>query len=114
MDVKSAFLHRDLQEEIYMEQPPSYVQNDSRLVCRLKKSLYGLKQAPQASYSQMDSFVLDTSLSRCHSNPNPYTKKSYDHFIILILYDNDLILIGSDLKLLDHVKSSVRKKFGMK
>jgi hypothetical protein len=46
MDVKSTFLHEDLQEEIYMEQPPGYVQNASSLVCRLKKSLYGLKQAP--------------------------------------------------------------------
>ena len=46
MDVKSALLHGDLQEEIYMEQPLGYVHNDSSLVCRLKKSLYGLKQAP--------------------------------------------------------------------
>jgi hypothetical protein len=46
MDVKSAFLHGDLKEEIYMEQPPGYVQNDSSLVFHLKKSLYGLKQAP--------------------------------------------------------------------
>jgi hypothetical protein len=46
MDVKSAFLHEYLQEEIYMEQTPDYVQNESSLVCRLKKSLYGLKQAP--------------------------------------------------------------------
>ena len=46
MDVKSAFLHGDLKEEIYMEQPPGYVQNDSILVCRLKKYLYGLEQAP--------------------------------------------------------------------
>jgi hypothetical protein len=46
MDVKYTFLHRDLQEEIYMEQPPGYVQNDSSLVFHLKKSLYGLKQAP--------------------------------------------------------------------
>jgi hypothetical protein len=45
MDVKSS-LHEDLQEEIYMEQPPSYVQNDSSLACHLKKSLYGLKQSP--------------------------------------------------------------------
>ena len=46
MDVKSAFLHGDLKEEIYMEQPPGYVQNDSSLVCRLTKSLYDLKKAP--------------------------------------------------------------------
>jgi hypothetical protein len=48
MDVKSAFLHADLQEEIYMEKPYGYVHNDSSLVCVLKKSLYGLKQAPRS------------------------------------------------------------------
>ena len=51
MNVKSTFLHGNLKEEIYMEQPPGYVQNDSRLVCRLKKYLYGLKQAPRAWYA---------------------------------------------------------------
>ena len=48
MDVKYAFLHGDLQEKIYMEQPPRYVQDNSSLVCLLNKSLYGLKKAPRA------------------------------------------------------------------
>eukprot|EP00253_Pinus_taeda_P023733 PITA_23733 len=48
MDVKSAFLHGDLHEEIYMEQPIGFIQTNFSLVCRLKKSLYGLKQAPWA------------------------------------------------------------------
>eukprot|EP00253_Pinus_taeda_P024992 PITA_24992 len=47
MDVKSAFLHGDLHEEIYMEQPTRFIQIESSLVCYLKKSLYGLKQAPR-------------------------------------------------------------------
>ena len=113
MDVKSAFLHGDLQEEIYMEQPLGYVQDNSILVCRLKKSLYGLKKAPRAWYAKMDSFLIDTGFSRCHSNPNVYTKKVGSHLIILVLYVDELILTGSDSKLLNHVKTNLKKKFEM-
>jgi hypothetical protein len=113
MDVKSSFLHGDLKEEIYMEQPPGYIHNDSSLVCRLKKSLYGLKQAPRAWYAKMDSFLISTGFSRCHSDPNVYTKKVGSHLIILVLYVDDLILTGSDSKLLNHVKTSLKKKFEM-
>jgi hypothetical protein len=113
MDVKSAFLHGDLQEEIYMEKPPGYVQNDSSLVYHLKKSLYGLKKAPRAWYAKMDNFLIDIGFSRCHSDPNVYTKKVGSHLIILVLYVDDLILTGSDSKLLNHVKTSLKKKFEM-
>ena len=75
MDVKSVFLHGDLHEEIYMEQPIGFIQTDSSLVCRLKKSLYGLKQAPRAWYAKMDSFLLESGFSRCHSDNTVYTKK---------------------------------------
>jgi hypothetical protein len=57
MDMKNAFLHGDLSEEIYMEQPQGFMQ-DSSLVCRLKNSLYGLKQDLRAWYSKMDSYLL--------------------------------------------------------
>eukprot|EP00253_Pinus_taeda_P030100 PITA_30100 len=83
MDVKSAFLHGDLHEEIYMEQPPGFIQPDSNLVCRLKKSLYGLKQAPWACYAKMDNLLLDIGLSRCHSDNSVYTKKVGKSLIIL-------------------------------
>jgi hypothetical protein len=113
MDVKSAFLHGDLKEEIYMEQPLGYVHNDSSLVCCLNKYLYGLKQAPRAWYANMDNFLIDTGISRCHFDPNVYTKKVGSHLIILFLYVDDLILTGSDSKLLNHVKTSLKKKFEM-
>jgi hypothetical protein len=113
MDVKSAFLHGDLKEEICMEQPHGYVQNDSSLVFRLKKSFYGLRQAPRAWYAKMNSFLIATGFSRCHSDPNVYTKKVGSHLIILVHYVDDLILTGSDLKLLNHVKISLKKKFEM-
>eukprot|EP00253_Pinus_taeda_P011170 PITA_11170 len=109
MDVKSTFLHGDLHEEIYMEQPPGFIQIYSSLVCQLKKSLYSLKQAPQAWYAKMVSFLLDTGFSRCHSDNTVYTKKVGKSLIILVLYVDDLILTGSDPNLINHVNSSLKK-----
>ena len=71
MDVKSAFLHGDLHEEIYMKQPEGYI-TDPSLVCKLKKSLYGLKEAPREWYSKMDAFLLSQNFQRCRSYPNVY------------------------------------------
>ena len=57
MDVKCAFLHGDLNEDIYMQQPKGFVSNPC-FVCRLNKSLYGIKQAPKAWYAKIDVFLL--------------------------------------------------------
>ena len=54
-----------------------------------------------------------TLVPRCHSNPNVYTKKVGNHLIILVLYIDDLILTGSDAKLITHVKSSLKQNFEM-
>ena len=59
LDVKTVFLHGDLDEEIYMEQPEGFLQHrNEKFVCRLKKSLYGLKQSPRQWYKKFDSFML--------------------------------------------------------
>eukprot|EP00253_Pinus_taeda_P027463 PITA_27463 len=113
MDVKSGFLHGDLHEEIYMEQSPAFLQKDSSLVCRLKKSLYSLKQDPRFWYAKMDSFLLDTDFSRCHSDNTICTKKVGKSLIILVLYFDDLILTSSDPNLINHVESSLKKQFEM-
>eukprot|EP00253_Pinus_taeda_P015125 PITA_15125 len=113
MDVKFAFLHGELHEEIYMEQPIGFIQTDSSLVCWLKKSLYGLKQAPRAWYAKMDNFLLESGFSRCHSDNIVYTKKVGKSLIILVLYVDDLILTGSDPNLINHVKSNLKNKFEM-
>jgi hypothetical protein len=96
-----------------MEQCHGYVQNDSILVYHLNKSLYGIQQAPRAWYAKMDTFLIDTGFSRFHFDPNVYTKKVGIHLIILVLYVDDLILTGSDSKLLNHVKTILKKKFEM-
>eukprot|EP00253_Pinus_taeda_P017168 PITA_17168 len=61
----------------------------------------------------MDSFLLETGFSRCHSDNIVYTKKVGKSLIILVLYVDDIILTGSDLNLINHVKFSLKKKFEM-
>jgi hypothetical protein len=61
----------------------------------------------------MERFILDTIFSICHSDPNFYTKKVGSHLIIVFLHVDDFILSGSDPKILNHVKTSLKKKFEM-
>jgi hypothetical protein len=61
----------------------------------------------------MNNFLIDTEFSRCHSDPNVYTKKVGSHIIIIFLYVDDLMLTSSDSKILNHVKISLKKKFEM-
>jgi hypothetical protein len=61
----------------------------------------------------MDSFLIDIGFSRCHFDPIVYTNKVGIHLIILVLYVDDLILIGSDSKILNHVKTNIKKEFQM-
>ena len=58
MDVKTAFLYGELDEEVYMDQPEGYKQGNN-MVWKLKKSLYGLKQAPRAWYRELDTTLID-------------------------------------------------------
>ncbi|RVX21698.1 Retrovirus-related Pol polyprotein from transposon RE2 [Vitis vinifera] len=65
LDIKNDFLHGDLAEEVYMEQPPGFVaQGESGLVCRLRRSLYGLKQSPRAWFSRFSSVVQEFGMFR--------------------------------------------------
>ena len=76
LDVKTTFLHGDLEEEIYMQQPQGYeVKGKEKLVCRLKKSLYGLKQAPRQCYLKFDKFMSEQGYTRCHFGHCVYLKK---------------------------------------
>ena len=93
MDVKNALLHDDLSKEIYMEQPQGFMQ-DSSLVHRLKKYLYGLKQALRAWYANMYSYLLLQTFVHFKSDPNVYMLRMVDSLLLLVLYVDDLLIIG--------------------
>jgi len=66
LDVKSAFLHGNLEEQVYVDQPPCYINvGNEHKVYHLKKALYGLKQAPRAWYSRIEAYFLQVGFQKC-------------------------------------------------
>ncbi|ONK80560.1 uncharacterized protein A4U43_C01F19190 [Asparagus officinalis] len=87
MDVKTAFLHGDLDEEIYMTQPMGYkAAGREELVCKLKKSLYGLKQSLRQWYKRFDSFMIGQGYTMSPYDPCVYMCKLQDgeHIYLLL------------------------------
>ncbi|CAM8965522.1 unnamed protein product [Rhodiola kirilowii] len=116
LDVKTAFLHGDLEEEIYMEQPEGFKEKDKEnLVCRLKKSLYGLKQAPRQWYKKFDSFMIKHGYQRRTSDHCVFVKGFTDgEFIILLLYVDDMLIVGQNGDKVSQLKTELKKSFAMK
>jgi histone deacetylase 1/2 len=115
MDVNNVFLHGDLHEEVYMEQPPGYVdQTHLNLVCRLKKTLYGLKQTPRACSDKIGQYLVTSGFQTSNANFSLYVKKIDHGIVVIFIYVDDLIIIGdSDVDIFD-LKKLLKQKFEMK
>ena len=98
LDIKNAFLHGDLAEEVYMKQPLGFVtQGESGLVCRLRHSLYGLKQFPRAWFGLFSSVVQEFGKLRSTTNNLVfYHHNSSGQRIYLDVYVDDIVITGSD------------------
>lgn len=116
LDVKTAFLHGDLKDEIYMLQPEGFEEKGKEnLVCRLTKSLYGLKQAPRCWYKRFDSFIMSLGYSRLYADPCAYFKRfGESDFITLLLYVDDMLVAGPDKGRVNELKTQLAREFEMK
>jgi hypothetical protein len=116
LDVKTAFLHGDLEEEIYMQHPQGYeVKAKENLVCRLKKIFHGLKQAPRKWYLKFDRFMTEQGYSRCHFDHCVYFKRLENgSYIILLLYVDGMLVAGSNMQDINFLKKKLANAFSMK
>jgi len=96
LDVQNAFLHGVLEEEVYMHQPPGYV--DPRhpgYVCKLDKALYGLKQAPRAWYARLCGKLQRLGFVPSKADTSLFYYSKGDHTLFVLVYVDDIIVASS-------------------
>ncbi|GJU70748.1 retrotransposon protein, putative, ty1-copia subclass [Tanacetum coccineum] len=115
MDVKTAFLNGHLSEEVYMTQPEGFVNSKyPNHVCKLKLSIYGLKQASRQWNKRFDDEIKKFGFTQNRNEPCVYQKASGSYVTFLILYVDDILIMGNNIPMLQDVKSYLGKCFAMK
>lgn len=127
MDVTNAFLHGDLEEEVYMQLPKGYVKKGELIqcntqavrtkylpgstVCKLRKSLYGLKQAPRQWFAKLSSSLLSFGFIQSKADYSLFTKQTKQGFTVVLVYVDDMLITGSHPLLIQQLKQHLQHSF---
>ncbi|KAJ0598803.1 putative RNA-directed DNA polymerase [Helianthus annuus] len=114
-DVKNAFLHGELKEEVYMEAPPGFTKTfKNKEVCRLKRTLYGLKQSPRAWFGRFTLTMKGYGFQQSNSDHTLFLKRRGKLVTCLIIYVDDMIITGNDEEEMKKLKTNLFTEFEMK
>ncbi|GKC63163.1 retrovirus-related pol polyprotein from transposon TNT 1-94 [Tanacetum coccineum] len=114
MDVNSDFLNGFINEQVYVAQPPGFIDfQKPNYVYKLKKALYGLKQAPKAWYDRLKAFLIKQEYSMGMVDNTLFTKKSKSHLIIVQIYVDDIIFGSTCQNLCDDFSKILHDEFEM-
>lgn len=110
--MKTAFLHGELDEEIYMTQPEGYVEKGKGdWVCLLRKSLYGLKQSPRQWNQKFNEFMKKVGFTRSCHGQCVYIKRTRNVYIYLLHYVDDMLVACKDMKLIKELQDQLNSRF---
>nr|GEU50482.1 hypothetical protein [Tanacetum cinerariifolium] len=114
MDVKTAFLHGSLKEDMYVRQPKGFIDaNHPSHVYKLKKALYGLKQAPRAWYDVLSTFLLQNGFSKGTVDPTLFTRRFDDDILVVQVYVDDIIFGSTDPRYATLFSDLMKSRFEM-
>ncbi|KAG7543090.1 Ribonuclease H-like superfamily [Arabidopsis thaliana x Arabidopsis arenosa] len=114
VDINNAFLQGTLTDEVYVSQPPGFIDHDRpNYVCKLNKALYGLKQAPRAWYQELKNFLLQAGFTNSLADASLFIYHRQHTFIYVLVYVDDIIITG-DPALVKAFKVALAARFSLK
>nr|GEX87303.1 hypothetical protein [Tanacetum cinerariifolium] len=114
MDVKTAFLHGSLKEDVYVCQPEGFINaNHPSHVYNLKKALYGLKQAPRAWYDELSTFLLQNHFFKGTIDLTPFIRRFYDDILVVQVYVDDIIFGSTHPRYIQLFSDLMKSRFEM-
>lgn len=115
LDIHNAFLHGDLEDDVYIRQPPGFVNPDfPTYVCKLKKSLYGLKQAPRGWFAKLSDQLFSLGFISSVSDSSLFILRTVSSTIYVLVYVDDIIVTCFDVSLIPDFISSLNSHFPVK
>ena len=115
LNVHNAFLHGVLEEEVYMRQPPGFVDpTRPHHLCRLVKALYGLKQAPRAWHARLGSVLRAHGFVPSTADTSLFLLQRPEVTMYLLVYVDDIILVSSSVAASDRLVSAMSVDFAIK
>lgn len=115
LDVNNAFLQGTLTDEVYMSQPPGFVDTDRpHYVCRLRKALYGLKQAPRAWYVELQTYLVSSGFVNSVSDTSLFILKHGKSVVYILVYVDDILVTGNDNALIQRILAAFAQRFSVK
>ena len=114
LDVKTAFLHGDLKEIVYVTQPEGFeIEGCEAKVYKLNKALYGLKHAPRAWNDKLNKILLELKFIRCLKEPSVYHKTVKGELLVVAVYVDDLFVTGTNMGAIIDFKKEMANTFDM-
>jgi len=114
LDVDNAYLHSDLNENIYMLMPPGMKIQKENQVCKLKKSLYGLKQSGRQWFTKLSSSLQDIGFSQFNADHSLFTRGNELKFTALLVYVDDIILARNSSHEIEEITTHLDQTFKVK
>jgi hypothetical protein len=111
LDVKTAFLYGDLEEEIFVEQPPGYAMDGRANVCRLRKSLYGLRQASRTWHKKLHEQLVAMGFKESDADLSLYVRDVDGDVVHVLVYVDDLLIASYGVAKVLEVKSAIMQVF---